>query len=205
MAGCPGAKKPIRANPKKRGGTPGAPAVERKLNQRLSSSYDFESLSAASMSASACFVADFSAVFAVTFGNRVWMDLPKLILFVPVPAGQVEPAAGAVPVMSALKHANGMFRLWLTCIAATHWPRFLKPAHASFKSVPFARRPFDCKRFVRWVSSLVFFVSTVLGELSAALFPPPDVEFAEPLAWSPLAPCIAAPVAPELPPPAPPP
>ena len=67
------------------------------------------------MSASACFVADFSSVFAFdVFGERVWMDLPRLILLAPVPAGQVVPVAGAVPVMSALKHANGIFRLWLT-------------------------------------------------------------------------------------------
>src|SRR5260221_12855131 len=111
MAGGPAAKNTTPETPKKKGGSPEPPAVERKLNQRLSSSYDFESLSAASMSASACFVADFSSVFAVTFGDRVWMDLPRLILFVPVPAGRVESAAGAVPVMSALKHANGMFRL----------------------------------------------------------------------------------------------
>ena len=98
----------------KKDGSLGLPSFTRKLSQRPSSSYDFELLSASLMSTSACFVADFSSVFAVAFGERVWMDLPRLILLAPVPAGQVEPVAGAVPVMSALKHANGIFRLWLT-------------------------------------------------------------------------------------------
>src|ERR1051325_1239331 len=139
--------------------------------------YDFASLSASLISASACFVADFTSVFALVFGESAWIALPRLILLEPVPAGHVVPVAGAVPVMFALKQPNGTFRLWLTCIAATHCPRFLNPAQASFKSVPFMRSPFDCKRLVRCVSSFVFFVRTVLGELAAALCVLPIAEF----------------------------
>ena len=32
------------------------------------------------------------------FGSRVWIVLPKLIDFVPVPVGQVDPLGGACPV-----------------------------------------------------------------------------------------------------------
>src|SRR5262250_1717460 len=65
------------------------------------------------------------------------MDFPKLILpFVPVPAGQDLGSAGAVPVISPLRQSKLIPRFLLTCAAATHCPRFLKPAHASVADSP---------------------------------------------------------------------
>ena len=56
-------------------------------------------------------VAVLLAVFESAFGASAWMDLPRLNLLEPVPAGQVAPAAGAAPVMFAFIQSNGTFKL----------------------------------------------------------------------------------------------
>jgi hypothetical protein len=58
------------------------------------------------------------------------MAFPRLIDFVPVPAGQDELLAAAFPVMSDLMQLKLIPRFLLTWAAATHWPRFLNPEHA---------------------------------------------------------------------------
>src|SRR5258708_15873854 len=69
----------------------------------------YEVVCASLMSASV--VAVLLADFESAFGASAWMDLPRLSLLEPVPAGQVAPVAGAAPVMSAFMHANGTLRL----------------------------------------------------------------------------------------------
>jgi len=81
-------------------------------------------------------------------------------------------AAGAEPVIFAFMHANGTSRLWLTWIADMHWPRFLKPAQASFRSVPAGRRPLDWSFEVNLLSSFVFLLRSVVGELAAPFVDP---------------------------------
>src|SRR5258708_28551883 len=78
------------------------------------------------MSVFACWPAVSDSSFESAFGLSVWMVLPRLRDFVPVPAGQEEPLAGDWPVMSACMHAKLMPRFLLTWAAATHRPRFLK-------------------------------------------------------------------------------
>src|SRR5262244_3110791 len=72
-----------------------------------------------------------------------------------------------------------------------HWPRFLKPAQASFRSVPAGSNPFDCSLEVRWLSSLVFSVSRSVGEELAA-----PLDDAPAFPWSALPLLIAGPCAP---------
>src|SRR5437867_8036682 len=64
------------------------------------------------------------------------MAFPRLIDFVPVPAGQVVPCAGAWPVMSDLRQSKVIPRFLLTWAAATHWPRFLNPVQAWEAGMP---------------------------------------------------------------------
>src|SRR5258707_14549281 len=78
---------------------------------RYSRSCCYEVVCASLMSASASVVAVLLADFESAFGGSAWMDLPRLSLLEPVPAGQVAPAAGGAPVMSAFMHANGTLRL----------------------------------------------------------------------------------------------
>ena len=106
------AERSLQSPQKERGGSVQAPAF-RSYKTSFVLLRGLESLSASLMSAPACLVADFSFVLALAFGESAWIDLPKLILLVPVLEGQV------VPVISALKQATGTFRLWLTWIAAT--------------------------------------------------------------------------------------
>src|SRR6266700_5514129 len=97
------------------------------------------------------------------------MALPRLILpLVPVPAGQDLGSVGAVPVMSSFRQSKLMPRFLLTCAAATHWPRFLKPAQASVADSP--------------VSDEILFASLVfLLRMSSTVFPwaDPRVEVPE--------------------------
>jgi hypothetical protein len=72
---------------------------------------DYEVVWESLMSASAWVVAVLLAVFESAFGASAWMDLPRLSLLEPVPAGQVAPATGAAPVMFAFIQSNGTFRL----------------------------------------------------------------------------------------------
>src|SRR5438445_4898772 len=133
---------------------------------------NYEAVSASFRSASACVVPVLLAVLESAFGASAWMDFPKVNLLEPVPVGQVVPAAGAEPVIFAFMHANGTSRLWLTWIAATHWPRFLKPTHASFRSVPAGRRPLDWSFDVSLLSSFVFLLRSVVGELAVPFVDP---------------------------------
>ena len=133
---------------------------------------NYDAVSASFRSASACEVPALLAVLESAFGASAWMDFPKLNLLEPVPVGQVVPAAGAEPVIFAFMHANGTSRLWLTWIADMHWPRFLKPAQASFRSVPAGRRPLDWSFDVSLLSSFVFLLRSVVGELAAPFVDP---------------------------------
>src|SRR5512146_62108 len=66
------------------------------------------------------------------------MAFPRLIPLAleAVPAGQLEPAAGARPVMSAFMQAKLRPRFLLTCAVATHCPRFLNPEQALCAVMP---------------------------------------------------------------------
>ena len=100
------------------------------------------------ISASACFVAVCAAVVESTPDLSVWMDWPRLfvaagdregsvvfngstsvtfppastIAFMTVPS-----AATLTPVICTFSCSNGMPRFFDTLVAATNWPRFLKP------------------------------------------------------------------------------
>src|SRR6266446_1300025 len=62
----------------------------------------------------ACCVPFLVSVLLFAFGSRVWIALPRLIDFVPVPVGQFEPLGGSCPVMSDFMHAKLTPRFLLT-------------------------------------------------------------------------------------------
>src|SRR5260370_23133210 len=118
------------------------------------------------MSVSACLPAFSDSSFESAFGLSVWMVLPRLRDFVPVPAGQEEPLAGDWPVMSACMHAKLMPRFLLTWAAATHCPRFLKLEHACG-----AYSPVNDAILLESLAFLASNLSIVLPWLAPALLP----------------------------------
>src|SRR6266566_7246358 len=107
------------------------------------------------------------------------MDFPKLNVLVPVPAVQVEPPAGAGPVIALFKQSKLRLKFLLTWAAATHCPRFLNPEQDCCADSP-VREVILSDNFVFWVRSW----SMVLPWVVAV--PPPRVPaapFALALAW----------------------
>ena len=62
----------------------------------------------------ACCVPFLASVLLFAFGSRVWIALPRLTDFVPVPFGQVEPHGGACPVILDFMQAKLIPRFLLT-------------------------------------------------------------------------------------------
>jgi hypothetical protein len=96
------------------------------------------------ISASACFVAVCAAVVESTPDFSVWMDCPRLLVgagevavdgstivilpSAPIAACRIVPSGFTVsPVICSFSCSNGIPRLFETFVAATNWPRFLKP------------------------------------------------------------------------------
>src|SRR5260370_29524442 len=99
-------------------------------------------------------------------------------VFVPVPAGQLDPLAGALPVISLFRQPKLMPRFLLTWAAATHCPRFLKLEQACCADSPVNDAILS--------DSLVFLASNwsiVLPSVAAALLPLAPALFALALAW----------------------
>src|SRR5438132_7265466 len=68
----------------------------------------------------ACCVPFLASVLLFAFGSRVWIALLKLIAFVPVPTGQIDPLGGTCPVISDFMQAKLIRRYLLKLAAATH-------------------------------------------------------------------------------------
>src|ERR1700740_2733473 len=83
-------------------------------------------------------------------GFKVSIAWPRLSFLELVAVGQVAVGVSAFPVISHLRALKSSPRLWETWMAATHWPRFLKPLQACG-----AVRPVGSS-FERLSESLVF-------------------------------------------------
>src|SRR5207245_4022056 len=78
------------------------------------------------------------------------------------------------PLILFFRSSNERFKFLATCIAAMHWPRFLKPEHAVLRLPPGTEMPLFANALVSEVFNLPF-SSTVLGDCEPMLeCPIPD-------------------------------
>src|ERR1019366_1867460 len=83
------------------------------------------------------------------------------------------------PVILFFRSSNERFKFLATCMAATHWPKFLNPEHAVLRSPPGIETPLFAKALVSEVFNLLL-SSTVVGDCEPMLECPMPVDPASP-------------------------